>query len=233
VHTWWNAGALPGPHGWDWHPKGRHADGTGFGDWVRFADMDGDGRDDYLVVDPVQGSVRMWRNMGPDGKGSWAWTEIGQIATGTEPGLNRQVAFGDLDGDGRDDYLEVDVAGGAVRVWWNGGPVAGGGWHWQPKGVLASGVGASATEVRFEDVDGDRDDDYLVVAEDSSVTAWLSGGHTADGVGWNWNPVGKVADGVGVSGRAVRLVHLNDDRRIDYLALDVEGRADGWINTCS
>ncbi|KAA9377028.1 hypothetical protein F5972_21540 [Microbispora cellulosiformans] len=55
---------TPTPDGWNW--AGEIATGAAPREQVRFADLNGDGRDDYLVVDD-QGGVRAWFNNGAGG----------------------------------------------------------------------------------------------------------------------------------------------------------------------
>ena len=75
---------------------------------VLMADIDGDGRDDYLHVDS-NGAVTMYWNTGraPDegaNAGQVQWVGLGVIATGVGA-RGDQVHFADLDGDGRADYI--------------------------------------------------------------------------------------------------------------------------------
>ncbi|MFD8934776.1 FG-GAP repeat domain-containing protein, partial [Streptomyces sp. NPDC059578] len=110
---------------------------TGSTQWsdrqVRFADLNGDGRADYLVVGP-NGSVEAFQNV--DGKG--AWTKLGQVATGSTQWSDRQVRFADLNGDGRADYLVVGPNGSVeahqnvdgAGTWTKLGQVATGSTQW-------------------------------------------------------------------------------------------------------
>ena len=60
---------------------------------LRWADMDGDGHDDYVVL-ADNGSVWAWLNRGGDGHGGWqAWT---QVATGVTTNAD-QVRFARVD----------------------------------------------------------------------------------------------------------------------------------------
>src|SRR2546430_17708745 len=77
---------------------------------IRFGDINGDGRDDYLFVYD-SGAVNLYlKTQGPDG--NIAWVPYGQIATGI-PGLDGDgVQFADINGKDGDDYLCVDNLGG-------------------------------------------------------------------------------------------------------------------------
>ncbi|WP_143671046.1 FG-GAP repeat domain-containing protein, partial [Streptomyces sp. b84] len=78
VSAWVNKGGT-GTAGWS--AAGVIAKGGtgGTGDQVRFADVNGDRRSDYLVV-TANGSVTAWLNNGGDGAGGWS--SAGQIASG-------------------------------------------------------------------------------------------------------------------------------------------------------
>jgi hypothetical protein len=57
-----------------------------------------DGKDDYLVLHPETGALRVWINEGSGGGTGWRFKEIGQIASGLGPGARVRIA--DIDGDG-------------------------------------------------------------------------------------------------------------------------------------
>ncbi|MFJ6252828.1 MULTISPECIES: FG-GAP repeat domain-containing protein [unclassified Streptomyces] len=152
----------------------------------RFADLDGDGDDDRLLLDVI-GGVREWRN---DRGGRWAYR--GRIALGTGYPPER-VKFADLNGDGKDDYLVVKNDG-ALDAWINeGGDLTGPEGitpRWRGVGQIARGTGASPHQIYFGDLDGDGDDDY--VSESSStgrVSAWRNDGGDRPGYdGWtSWS----------------------------------------------
>ncbi|MFI5867352.1 FG-GAP repeat domain-containing protein [Streptomyces sp. NPDC051546] len=126
----------------------------------------------------------------------------------------REVTVADIDGDGDDDYyITVHPDTGAVTLWENQGASGApdSGWAWQPRGRIASGVGARGENVRFADVDGDRRDDYVVLgASSGSVTAWSNGGYRPGSPidSWNWNPLGQIAPGAGSPASHIRLATL-------------------------
>ncbi|MFD5520691.1 FG-GAP repeat domain-containing protein, partial [Streptomyces sp. NPDC127066] len=189
---------------------------------VRLADADGDGYADYLTVDAA-GAVRAWLNKG--GTGTAGWTSAGQIASGADaPGSS--VRFADINADRRADYLVVEP-GGAVRAWLNkGGDGSGvGGGGWTTVGNFAVGVGATAAQLRFADINADRRDDYLVVAADGSVKAWLNNGTPG-----SWTALGAYAPGTGAPGDQVRFADVNADGRADYLTVAADGSVKAWLN---
>ncbi|WP_218009445.1 FG-GAP repeat domain-containing protein [Herbidospora cretacea] len=92
---------------------------SGFGvaaSLIDFADIDGDKRDDYLLVNE-HGLIWAWRNN--RGGGGATWITEGQIAAGV--GATRdQLYLADFNGDLRDDYL-VSSGSGVVTGWTNNG----------------------------------------------------------------------------------------------------------------
>ncbi|MGC4815285.1 FG-GAP-like repeat-containing protein [Micromonospora sp. DT228] len=223
IRMWKNSGAAPGG-GWQWASRGSVA--TGNHARVVYADLNGDRRVDYLEVS-ADSSVKAWLNGGSQGNGARAWNFVGTVATGVGvPGSN--VRFADISGDGKADYLAVD-ADSSVEGWINGGPGNGGGWVFNSQGIVATGVGSPGGQIRFADVNGDGKADYLDVAPDSSVEAWLSVGASSGG-GWRWTSIDTVAVGVHVAGTSVRFAPLYGTARADYIALGDNGTIDVWQN---
>ncbi len=161
--------------------------------------------------------------------GTPTWQPQGTIAAGTgAPGS--EVRFADLTGDGRADYLVVNLA---VQAWLNGGQDAAvpDGWLWTPAGTIAAGVGAPGSQIQFADLTGDGRADYLAVNPDGSVQAWLNGGQDAAAPdGWLWTPAGTIADGVGAPGSQIQFADLTGSGRADYLNVNSDGSVQAWLN---
>jgi hypothetical protein len=218
-----------------WQPAGQLATGNvGVPTWggvpipqgpgVRLADVDGDGRDDYLWVHPKTGAVTLYLNGGYSVDGGINWISKGEIATGLGEGAG--VMFADINGDGRDDYLWVS-SDGDVTAYINDGEQAEGGWLWTSLGQIAGeGTGATRDTTRFADVDGDGRADYLVVGSEGSLNAWLNLGYSDLP---DWYPLGIIATGIG-DAAGVHLYDLNNDGRADYIWLDEDGGAIAYIN---
>ncbi|WP_440106119.1 FG-GAP-like repeat-containing protein [Streptosporangium sp. H16] len=202
-----------------WNFRGEVASGSGPRDHIRFADLNGDNRDDYLVVGD-QGQVKAWFNSGTGD--AVAWTSKGQLASGSAP--RDQIRFADIDGDNRDDYLVVDDQGRG-RLWRNTG--TGDAVSWVSQGEIASGVGATGPTVTFADVNGDRRDDYLVLGDYGQIRAWTN---NRGGSGSAWQAAGEIASGVGVARANIGLAEINGDRRVDYLVHDTLGGVKAWFN---
>jgi len=222
-----------------WIPTGLNgviASGIGEpGSNVRFADINGDGRADYLTVN-ANGAVRAYLNAGLGTDGGWGWIPApypNQVIAGGIGAPGSSIQFGDINGDGLADYLSVD-ANGAVTAYLNMGPNPdGSGWIWFPKGQIASGVGApKGSKYQFADINNDGWDDYIVFdAVNGTVHAWLNEGPLTGG-GWLWYPQGQIAPGTGAPSKLHLpvLADLNGDGRADYLAINPRGSVNASLN---
>ncbi|MGK5732827.1 FG-GAP-like repeat-containing protein [Streptomyces sp. URMC 124] len=218
VRAWINNGGTG--HG-SWIDRGKFASGAGEpGRKIRFADINADGKADYLILQD-DGSVKAWINNGGNGNGGW--TDRGTFATGVgEPGS--KVRFADINGDGKADYLVVGKYG-VTKAWLNNGGTGQG--SWIERGTFAGGTGEPEDRIRFADVNGDGKADYLAVQDDSSVRAWINTG--TDGRG-SWSELDGFAGGVGETGSKVRFADINGDGKADYLVLQDDGVMQAWIN---
>ncbi|MEU8764144.1 FG-GAP-like repeat-containing protein [Streptomyces sp. NPDC048659] len=205
VAAWLNHG---GETGGGWQYLGRVATGlTTDRSRVRFADFDGDGKADYLMINP-NGSVVVYLNHGGDPGGGWQ--NLGQVATGITNDPSK-VRFADFDGDGRTDYLNFDD-GGQVFAHLNRGGDIGGGWQWL--GRIATGVTTDRSRVRFADFDGDGKADYQVVWPDGHVDAHLNRGGDP---GHGWEPARQVATGATNDHTRVQFGDFTGDGHADYI----------------
>lgn len=116
VKAWLNQGKDD--KGFSWKSIGEIAAGAGEGDEIQFADLDGDGKADYLIVDKDNGSVAEYLNGGQKSDGGWEWLPKGQVVE-AHAKKGEQVQFASLNGDKKDDYLVVDVDSNAVSLWIN------------------------------------------------------------------------------------------------------------------
>lgn len=200
---------------------------------VRLADMNGDGIDDYLIVDDATGALHCYLNLGPTSTtGPWKWNIMGEIAIGIG-GVGAGVRIADFDGDGRADYIYLDESGVAT-VWLNAG--AGDNLEkWQAVNggaVAALGVGAARGDVLFADIDGDGKADYCKIDPDTgAVDVWYN---LYDGKGVGWAAGGTVISGQGYPGQNVRFARMGTSGRYDYVAVEEsDGAIKVWINDCS
>ncbi|WP_329448722.1 FG-GAP-like repeat-containing protein (plasmid) [Streptomyces sp. NBC_01426] len=195
-----------------WQGLGKVAEGvTADRNRVRFADWDGDGKADYVVIN-TDGSVEAHLNRGGDGRGGWSGT--GKIARGVTNDASK-VRFADWDGDGRTDYL-VFNDGGAVTAYLNrGGDVVPDN-GWQVLGQITTGATSDRNRVRFADNDGDGKADYFAVKPDGKVDLYLNrGGDVVPNTGWQ--VVGQIAAGLTTDHTRVQFVDFNADTHADYV----------------
>ncbi|KOU68086.1 hypothetical protein ADK55_01815 [Streptomyces sp. WM4235] len=195
-----------------WQGLGKVAEGvTADHNRVRFADWDGDGKADYIVIN-TDGSVEVHLNRGGDGRGGWSAT--GRIARGVTNDASK-VRFADWDGDGRTDYL-VFNDGGAVTAYLNrGGDVVPDN-GWQVLGQITTGATSDRNRVRFADSDGDGRADYFAVKPDGKVDLFLNrGGDVVPNTGWQ--VVGQIAIGLTTDHTRVQFVDFNADTHADYV----------------
>ncbi|WP_053111927.1 FG-GAP-like repeat-containing protein [Kitasatospora sp. MY 5-36] len=223
VNVWLNKGTdMPGGGGWS--ALGKVAAGVAPGGKVRFADVDGDKRADYVVVGD-NGSLDAWLNNGGD-TGERGWTELGQVATGV--GLpSKYVWLGDIDGDKKVDYL-ASKGGGVFdqcMLFNRGGDGRGG---WEEPVPKESSCDRGPDELPdstsyFTDFDGDGKADHLEVMPDGRVMCWAGTGKGGFRSG------GTVAAGVAPAAK-VRLADFDGDGKADYLVLEDDGSVSVWLN---
>ncbi|WP_369780070.1 FG-GAP-like repeat-containing protein [Streptomyces sp. R33] len=187
---------------------------------VRWADFDGDGRSDQLTIaDNGEVRARLNRTSG--------WQDVGRVATGVTTDRTR-VRFADFDGDGRADYLLISADGG-VTVYLNKGGDVSGPNGWQHIGQVAWGTTTRHEQVRFADFDGDGRTDYLAIADDGAVHAYLNrGGDAAGSTGWR--DIGQIATGTTTDRTRVRLADYDGDGRADYWMISPSGAVTTYLN---
>ncbi|PLB37353.1 uncharacterized protein BDW47DRAFT_126549 [Aspergillus candidus] len=180
---------------------------------VHFRDMDGDGYADYVIVHDG-GAVDWARNTHNNGRDpdQRNWEAIANIAPGPAGVPNNRAQLYDLDGDGKTDYLAV-YEGGAVDAWRNTGSLNKAGRNWDELGTIAPGIeGVTGEMIRFADMDGDGNADFLAVADDGSIRMWKNTGI------------------VEKKGSSLRFADLNGDKYDDIISVDDKGRARAWLN---
>ncbi|MGK5642453.1 FG-GAP repeat domain-containing protein [Streptomyces sp. URMC 126] len=133
---------------------------------IQFADIDGDGRVDYLWIEPSS-EVTVWFNRGftdEDGHKRLKWSPPTRALTTV---FNREMRFADLDGDGRADPVLITPKGGA-RGWLNRSGAE--------SGIVNDDIcqivpdtDAPPAEIRFADVDGDGKAEFLHIDRTGAV----------------------------------------------------------------
>ncbi|MFF3328711.1 FG-GAP-like repeat-containing protein [Streptomyces sp. NPDC002888] len=216
----------------DWVELGTYGPGGLVpGNQVRFADLDGDGRDDYLVVSS-DSEIQAYLNK-PGENGKLRFVPAGTVFD--EESFSRDnLRFADLTGDGKDDILRVG-AEGAVHVyrneWSPSDPNTGSG----PRPVSwplwlnwAGGTkGSSLAAVRFADVDADRRADYLQVGAEGAVHAFLNRGGGGNG---SFEAHHLWARESNYPRKYVQFADISGDGKADYLVVYEGGAVRAWLN---
>ncbi|CAH0045932.1 unnamed protein product [Clonostachys solani] len=202
------------------------------GSGVKFADLNGDGRDDYVWIDPNTGDFYGWINKGRQ-NGGWLWHSIGKIANNIGASA-AAVQFVDIDGDGRDDLLHVSGATGQTKAWLNSGAGDMPNFYMiGDNGVIATGESAQEGDtVILGDFTGKGRADYMIVQAGGKVKGLVNRRQEKFRSPRWLSPV-AVADGPeGAKQSEVRLVDMTGDGKVDYLLVDEKtGQVTLWENT--
>ncbi|MEV0620600.1 GDSL-type esterase/lipase family protein [Nonomuraea sp. NPDC050404] len=200
-------------------------------DTVRFADINGDGRDDYLVVSD-DSKVRAYLNFAaPGDRLNFVYHGI---VFDPEPFNRANLRFADVTGEGRDDILRVS-AEGAAHVYenrWDPAESPGNGnvgrAFWKLRLDWAGGTkGSSLQAVRFADGDGDGRADYLQVSVEGAVHAFMNRGGGGNGSferRYDW------AHASNYPREYVQFADISGDGRADYLVVYHGGAVRAWLN---
>ncbi|MES2381448.1 MAG: FG-GAP-like repeat-containing protein [Bacteroidota bacterium] len=145
---------------------------------IEIADMDGDTKNDIVVLNYLGNTVSVFRNMGLAGAintASFA-TKV-DFATGTNP-LN--LVIRDVDGDGRKDIITVNQGGNTVSVLRNTGV----------GGIISSSfstrvdfaVGALPFDIAMTDMNDDGKEDIIVTNSTSNTISILQNNSTSGAI---------------------------------------------------
>ncbi|UZP45216.1 hypothetical protein NXS19_013028 [Fusarium pseudograminearum] len=213
-----------------WYNRGTTDDSMAI-DGLRFADMDGDGVDDYVWLDPKTGAPTVYLNDGVNDGDSlgWAWSPINggkPIASGAAPA--NQVVFGDINGDGLDDYLDLDPKTGLLKAYLNLGRESD--WKFRPIGTIASDLGPGK-RVRIADIDGDGRDDYIFLKDNGGTTIYRNI-YGPDNDGDKYAPMSDAdASGINQSPDEIDFIDMNGDGKADYVWTSrLDGSVKVWYN---
>ncbi|KAH7399037.1 carbohydrate esterase family 3 protein [Phaeosphaeria sp. MPI-PUGE-AT-0046c] len=146
---------------------------------IRFGDLDGDRRVDYICLDP-NGRSSAWLNT-PTGL-----VNLNQIKS-SEGVPRSSIHFADVNGDGSADYLAINASTGTVHIWINLAnapfPPSGIAWDSQPE-IWMQGVERGAN-VHFPKLStSGRADCHVVYPQTSVADTWYNeGGCVGGGAG--------------------------------------------------
>ncbi|KAK1497899.1 hypothetical protein CABS01_10877 [Colletotrichum abscissum] len=231
IRCWINN--LPAP----WSPAGTNnsiiGSGAGVAESVFLADMNGDGLEDYMIVNPQNGAVKIWWNYGADESwvNGWKFIDGGQIASGVPHANWATLRFPDINGDGRADYVYIGAAG-SLSHWMNTGTAGGQDVVFYFQGGIATGGTSDISNLVFADVDGDGRDDYLIRDAQAGLTGFLNQPTRREGVPLyvNQGQAKTIADGITQDPKNIRLADMDGDGKDDYAYIDDNGAIWLWYN---
>lgn len=186
---------------------------------VRLADLDGDARAEFLVVNP-DGTIKGYYNTGSmhtlDNNILVNWASTADNTVATSFGVSGVgVRLVDFDGDGRADYVWVS-ANGALQVWLNkanqrnSAAVT----NWVSQGSVGPPVldGTYRENIVLADVDGDGRADFIILDRNSGAAGCYLNKKPATGSTtpqWQWINLLVTADQVKALGGVQFLDEVN------------------------
>ncbi|GIM94809.1 hypothetical protein Ato02nite_066020 [Paractinoplanes toevensis] len=142
---------------------------------IRFVDVTGGGRADYLVIEPDD-TTTAWLNLGILNKQAVPITNgVGWSAPVKLSGplaSPREIRYADINGDKRADRILITAKGGA-RAWINEGPTGQVG-TFRDIGRIAADSGLPPKEIQFADMDGDGKADFSRIGWTAVTHTWLN-----------------------------------------------------------
>lgn len=211
-----------------------------------FGDVDGDSRDDLLVLAP-DGTLQPYINLAnplPDPEKIMEWWPAPSISTPASSANGAPLLLlADLTGGTFSSLIYV-YPNGSIFASQNLGPdPAQGRIIFQEPKLIADTrqTPSDPLGIRFHDIDGDGRADLLYVTPTGTVSAWLNRANLEKhstarpephALNIDWLPQGEiVSDMIGVARKDVRLADLNGDGLADYLWVNPDdGSVEAWLN---
>ncbi|WP_328990956.1 VCBS repeat domain-containing M23 family metallopeptidase [Kribbella sp. NBC_01245] len=189
--------------------------GTGFTpDNAFFADLDGDGRKEIIVVLP-NGDLKAWHNDGGFAAMPWGANVI--IGTGFSA---NNTFFADLNADGRSEVLVV-MPNGDLKAWRNARGFAAA--PWDADAVIATGFTPNNTFLA--DLNADGKAEAMTVLPNGDVKAWRNARGFA---AMPWDADAIIA--TGFTANNLFLPDLDGDGKADITTVLANGDVKSWHN---
>lgn len=183
-------------------------------DFVRVADIDGDGDPDFLAVEPEEQDIHWWENNG-DG------TDFTEHAITTLSHNVTIVSPGDLDGDGDVDFLALAPEQDTLSFWFNNG--TGGFTHQTTENLRVLGM----TYVEATDVNGDGYADFFAVAEGAKDIAWWENTGQPETISFQEHEITNFSAFSGTVTR-VDAADIDGDGLVDFVGANPDGGRITW-----
>ncbi|KAK4545949.1 hypothetical protein LTR36_002513 [Oleoguttula mirabilis] len=183
---------------------------------VFWADIDGDGTDDYVYVGSnANYGLGVALSLGKGKVGAYLYTTFPNSC-------NR--------GGVRDDFCCLGPDGGLI-CWQNTKGLDARSPTWVAMGTVKESEGYPQAQVRLADIDGDGRADYVVFdADTTNIYGWRNGA-TSNGPPEYWYPMDGVFSGLPVHELSGwQFVDLNGDQKDDLVWIDANGQVTTWIN---
>ncbi|KAK5693162.1 hypothetical protein LTR97_010638 [Elasticomyces elasticus] len=192
---------------------------------VFWADIDGDGVDDYVYVGSNSDyGLGVAISQGGGTFGTYLYFDFA-------PSCKREgIHFVDITGDGRDDFCCLGPDGGLV-CWENTPGSDSRSPAWVSLGTVKESEGYPQAQVRLADIDGDGRTDYVVFdASTSNIYGWRNGA-TKPGAPAYWYGMKGVISGLPAQALSGwDFVDLNGDQKDDLIWVSDKGQVTTWIN---
>lgn len=194
-------------------------------DGVFWADIDGDGVDDYVYFGSKSSyGIGVSLSLGGGDMGEYLFFKF-------SPTCNRPgIRFDDMTGDGRDYFCCLGPDGGLV-CWQNTEAKDSRKPTWLPMGTVKESEGFPQAQVRLAAIDGDGRTDYVVFDDETkNIYGWRNGA-LSNGPPAYWYPMNGVFKNLPqheLSGW--QFVDLNGDKKADLVWVNDYGQVTTWIN---
>ncbi|KAJ4295166.1 Glucan endo-1,3-alpha-glucosidase agn1 [Kalmusia sp. IMI 367209] len=212
-----------------------------FAQLVAFDDTDYPRDELILILDPADRAYVLGGKMSylqykynyGDGEFDTSWTPIDIVGQGTPECLSRGVRFGDINGDGLDDFICINQEGTPfVSLNRGGSPPT-----FEYIGQIYNDRFAQQY-VRLTDIDGDGRLDYCGIDPNGDVYCHRNGGSGDAPIakyGGYWQGIllsqaGPTLDSITPDWPGVQFLDINGDGRGDYVFVGEDGKTDIYIN---
>jgi hypothetical protein len=181
---------------------------------IHFADMNGDGLKDLILLD--NDGFRLWQNVQGGSHGEFPWGSDFSAGSGWSTVDGSAIYFADMNGDGRADLIQR--AGDTFRIWHNEHGARWGVFPWGEPFDAGSGWGAvDPSDIYFADMNGDGRAD-LVARWGDTFRIWHNVRGETHGA-FPWTEPFDAGSGWGaVDPNSIYFADMNADGRADLVA---------------